>query len=191
MNTPNQFTKKWSELTLQFRQLPQQSQRVVMGVFAATVLFIVVGFVLWRSHVHHSPEYAFRVIDGIESRADIGSRRDYMTAQGLKVINYALDQQKGPSTAQKMQYQPHQVRGTACFFPFTQGSDAGYLQFEQHGVWQFHDIVITRHGARDIELSVAYAIDHPILAALKTADWGEVFTNFVKGFMIGYGLGGG
>ena len=190
MNTPNQFTGKLSELTLRFRTLPKLSQHVAIGAFAAALLFIVV-FALWRSH--HSPEHALGVINAIESRADIDSRRDYMTAQGLKVLNYALEQQKGPSTAQKTKFEPPQVRGMVCDFPFTQGSNAGHLRFEEHGVWQFHDMVFTRYAGRDIdELSVAYAIDHPIIVTLKYGvDWGEVFKSFLKGFMFGLEASGG
>jgi hypothetical protein len=129
------------------------------------------------------------VIDGIQSRTDLDTRRAYLTDQGLKVVTYMLDNQKGPSTAKKIEFQPHQARGKTCYFPFTQGTDAGYFEFHQQDVWRFHDIVVTRHRGRNVELSLAYTIDHPILAALNNADWGGMFENFLQGLMIGMSLG--
>lgn len=174
------------KLFAQFRQLPLRVQQKVIG----GIVLVLVLFALWHAYDSSTPEYALRVIDGIDTREDIKTCRTYMTDQGAKVIAFALDSQKGPSSAQKIVFLPRQIRGATCFFPFTQGADAGYFEFRHQGVWKFHDIVVTRHNGRDIDLSIAYAIDHPILAALKTADWGAVFENFLKGFFVGLSLRG-
>lgn len=169
----------------QFRRLPQRTQRIVIAVGAASIL--IVASWGWYTHVH-SPEYAFHVIDSINSRADLENCREYMTPQGRTVIAYAVDNAKSPSSSEKMQIQKSQILGTTCNIPYTHGDDVGYLQFQKNGVWQFDDVVITRHKRRTIELSVAWAIEHPILAALKVADWDELLENFIKGFLLGLAI---
>ena len=109
-----------------------------------------------------------------------------MTDQGLKVLTYLLDLQKGPTKPQKLEFQPAQIRGPVCFFRFSQDDKVGYMEFRKGDVWRFHDIVFTRLHGHDVEVAVSYAIDHPFLAGLKSADWEQIGEAFLKGFLIGW-----
>jgi hypothetical protein len=192
-NFADAFTNRFNAVSQWYVQLPAPSKKKlhVSGI-CAVVAFIVL-FTSWRSYVTRTPEYAFRMINGIHSSDDLRRCRPYITDQGYKVLTYAIKNQKGgpSSTDHKLVWHARQIRGNACYFPFSHGTNAGYMEFQQQGVWRFHDVVVTRQNGRDVELSMAYAIDHPILAALQTADWGAILDTFVKGFIIGYSLGGG
>lgn len=173
-----------------FQQLPARSKFTVAAWLGA--VFFVIAVALWGWHLHdlRTPEYAFRVVDKIDTIADIAIHRAYITEQGVKVLAYALNNLKGPNTGPKAVFDRRQIRGSACYFPFTLGAGAGYMEFRLEGGWKFHDIVFTRYEGREIDFSVAYSIDHPILASLKNLDWQDLAKNFFQGFLIGLGIGG-
>jgi hypothetical protein len=190
MNSPGQSKRRLRAVYVRFQDHIRQSKRAatVVGV----VLILIVALIVFRSYAYHrTPEYAFHLVDTINSPGDIQRCRNYLTPQGQKVMTYLFDHQNGPSTSAGINFQPFQIQGTTCYFPFTTEDNAGYIQFRQNGVWQFDDIVITRYKSRDINLSVAYSIDHPILAGLENLDWNDLLGNFIKGFLIGARLGSG
>ena len=172
-----------------FDKVFQLPLRLKVAWLGAGLLLAGVLLSQWQSYVSRTPEYAFRTVQRIETSEDIASCRSYLTAQGAKVVTYGIQNSRGPNTDPKMIYQQHQIRGTSCYFPFTQGTDtAGYLEFKWEGVWKFHDMVLTRYRGRDVEFSVAYYIDHPFLASLQVTDWTTLAESFLNGFMLGFGV---
>ena len=63
-------------------------------------------------------------------------------------------------------------------------------QFQQGSVWQFDDIVMTHLKGRDVHISMAYAVDHPILSALQNWDWDRFFGSVLTGVDLGLRLRG-
>lgn len=155
------------------------------------LVVITILFAGWRYRVRQSPEYALEVVAEIETREDAYDRRGYITPQGMKLMNHVFDTQKGPAMGGELIYEKCQVQGALCYFPFKQPetNNAGYMVFEKHGKWQFHDLVITKIEGKEVEMSLAWAIDHPFQAALKGIDWDLMLEYFLKGFAIGMGAG--
>lgn len=187
MNTADVITRL-CQIPTRFRQLPERSRRLVVRLTMGT-LVLVVAFGLWQYHVHHTPAYALQVVQEIKSINDLEKQRPFVTEKGYKVLHRLLEDKHGPSNEPEAKFKSCDVQGTACYFKFTAGTEAGYACFQQDGVWKFDDIVVTRHHGRDIELSLAYAIDHPYRAAVILTDWTAAARDIAAAFAIGWKIG--
>ncbi|HEY1603564.1 MAG TPA: hypothetical protein VGG64_28445 [Pirellulales bacterium] len=150
---------------------------------------VIVAFAAWQSHVHASPEYALRIVQEINSQADLDTRKEFVTAKGYKVATACIQAKDGPSDQPQLTIGPARVEGDKCYFAFSQKDGAGFFCFEHDGRWKFDDVLFTKLHGREMELSLSYTIDHPYRAALQMMDWKEMWKAFLVGAEIGAAIG--
>jgi len=155
------------------------------------IAVLLLGEMWWHHHIH-TPEYTLDIFNNISTPEDLQRHKDYLTPQGAKIVSYVLENAKVRSRSHIHVDAPIE-HGSKCFVPWRDDEDGseGYIELIDNGYWQFNDYVINKLGKRELNMSFAYLVDHPILAQFKYLDWQELFDDFMTGFMLGLKLRGG
>ena len=128
-----------------------------------------------RAFQRQTPEHAVAVIQAMATVEDVTANQAFLTPQGKRLVTHLLNQRKGPSKDEATVWSEPEVRGNECFVPFERGEGGGYLRLRQGDVWKFDDMVMTRLDGQAIDISLAFAMEHPLQAALKvgwqSVDW--------------------
>ena len=147
-----------------------------------------------------TPEFARDQIFNQKEKPKADDLSDFITPQGKRVLMHFAQQAErnqppGGSAKQSKEPAPRplakQVKGDYCNFPYRIDEGEFYLSFKKSdptlglneglGVYQFNDMVFTKIKDRKIDdLSMAWAQEHPIQAAIKLTDWKAMGDNFVS-----------
>ncbi len=157
---------------------------------AATLVTLVVGVAIatyWgvESSRRNDPLYTLRVVDAVNTEADLAREKEYFTEKGYGLAQWLVSQSTSPEQAPiDFTYGTPRVTGGDCDVWGTSGDTRIKLHLVMEERWRFDDIYLEAIEGQKVNLWATYVRDHPIKAILRVA-WPDILKAFLQGFSAG------